>query len=57
MTAVRMCMDEPKPQITEQARAELEDEAARLAKEDDERRKRKELLESLLEEETDETKE
>ena len=32
-------------------------EAARLAKVDDERRKRKELLESLLEEETDETKE
>lgn len=50
-------MDEPNPQITEQARAELADEAARLAKVDDERRKRKELLESLLEEETDETKE
>lgn len=54
---IKLRMDEPNPQITEQARAELADEAARLAKVDDERRKRKELLESLLEEETDETKE
>lgn len=31
---IKLRMDEPKPQITEQARAELEDEAAQLADED-----------------------
>lgn len=40
-------MDDPKPQIVEMARMELAEEADRIAKEAEEKRKRKELLESM----------
>lgn len=44
---IKLHMDEPKLQIVEQARAELADEAAQLAEEDEKRRKHKELLENM----------
>lgn len=40
-------MDEPRPEIIEQAKAELEQEAECIKAENDKRRKRKELLESM----------
>ena len=40
-------MDEPTPEIVEQARSELAEEADRIEKEDEETRKRRELLESM----------
>ena len=44
---VKLRMDKPKPQIAEQARAELAEEAARLEKEEEKRRKHEELLGSM----------
>ena len=44
---VKLRMDKPKPQIAEQARAELAEEAERLEKEEEKRRKHEELLGSM----------
>lgn len=44
---IRLRLDETKPEIVDQARQELAEEAERIAKEDEERRKRQELLESM----------
>lgn len=44
---IKLQMDEAKPEIVEQARKELLEEADRISKEDEEKRKRQELLNSM----------
>ncbi len=44
---IRLRMDEAKPEIVDQARRDLAEEADRIEKEDEEKRKRQELLESM----------
>ncbi len=44
---IRLRMDRPKKEITEQARKELAEEGKRIQEEEEERKKRKELIESM----------